>query len=402
MDLGLGSSDDLVLVASLVVVGLLAGIGAIERRRHVRDLERVPLRISVNGSRGKSTVTRLLVGAFAEAGRRAIAKTTGTTPRVILGWSGEEEPIHRRPEGANIGEQRRFAREAAQHEAEVAVVECMAVNPDYQETFHHDYVQPQVLVITSTLADHLDVMGPTVEDVAEIFAATIPQGGVVVVGPDEHTEVFRAEAERRGATLIVADDDAVDEAVLHGFDHLVFPANVALALALTDHCGIDRETALRGMRKAPPDPYATRLLRVGDPSAPALFVNGFPANDPTSTIAVWREVLDRGHPEEKLVVIMGCREDRPARNAQFADEVLPALPIDTLVVVGDGAQPVLSAVKDGRIDVREVRDRTGTDPEEVVADLADELHGRVVLGVGNLVGAGVGIVEAFERRIVEE
>ena len=40
----------------------MAGLGTLERFRHRRNLERIPLRIMVNGVRGKSTVTRLITG----------------------------------------------------------------------------------------------------------------------------------------------------------------------------------------------------------------------------------------------------------------------------------------------------------------------------------------------------
>jgi gamma-polyglutamate synthase len=398
----LGSSDDAVLLATLAVLILLGLGGVAERVRHRRSVERVPLRVSVNGSRGKSTVTRLLAGALTAGGRRPLAKTTGTEARLVRAWSGEEEDIHRRPEGPNIGEQRALMRQAAHEEADSVVAECMALNPDYQESFHNELLAANVLVVTSVLDDHLDVMGPTTRDVAEVFAETIPPGGTLVVAPGAYTDVFRAVADERGATLLLADPNAVDPTLLRGFDHLVFAEHVALVLALTDHLDISRDDALAGMRAAPADPFATRLLPVGDPGAPALFVNAFPANDPVSTLAVWERVRDRGYPDEKLVVVMNCRGDRGERTRQFADEVLPNLPIDTLVVVGEETRPVLRAVEQGAIAVRELRDATGAPPAETVAALDDELRDRVVLAVGNLHGAGLGVVEAFEARQVGE
>ena len=385
----------------LAVVLLLGLLGAAERSRHRRNLAQVPLRISVNGSRGKSTVTRLLAGALAGGGYRPLAKTTGTEPRLVHGWSGEEHPVHRRPEGPNIGEHRMVMREAVRLGVDSVVVECMAVNPEYQATFHDDLLGADVLVITNVLDDHLDVMGPTAVDVADVFADAIPVQGRVVIAPGPHTERFCVAAERRGAKVLLADPAGVDASVLRSFDHLVFAEHVALALALTDHLGIARRRALEGMREAPADPFATRMLPVGDRDAPAVFVNAFPANDPVSTLAIWDHVLASGHPDEKLVVVMNCRDDRMERSRQFADEVLPALPIDTLVVVGDATQPVVRAVERGAIPHREFRDASGQAPHEAVAALDDELRDRVVLAVGNLHGAGTGVVRAFEERVVQ-
>lgn len=396
----LQTSDGVVLAAVATAILVILLCGAAERVRHRRALSGLPLRISVNGSRGKSTVVRLLAGALAEGGYRPLGKTTGTEPRLIHAWSGEEHEIHRRPEGPNIGEQLRIMRDAARLEVDSVVAECMAVTPEYQLTFHRELLDANVLVVTNVLDDHLDVMGPERSDAAEIFAETIPEGGIVITTPGPFDDVFRQEARRRGATHLEADPSRVDASLLRTFEHLVFAEHVALVLALTDHLGIPPEEAIAGMRAAPADPFATRILPVGDRDAPATFVNAFPANDPVSTLAIWDHIRERGHPEEKLVVVVNCRSDRVERTQLFAADVLPALPIDTLVVLGESTQPILRAVHSGAIEVRELHDATGEPPREALARLDDELRDRVVFGVGNLHGGGVDVVRGFEERAV--
>jgi hypothetical protein len=57
----------------LTAVGaLLAALAWIERRQHRRRLERIRIRIHVNGTRGKSSVTRLIAGSAAAAGAEAL------------------------------------------------------------------------------------------------------------------------------------------------------------------------------------------------------------------------------------------------------------------------------------------------------------------------------------------
>jgi gamma-polyglutamate synthase len=396
----LGTSDDVtfVVIAGLIVLLVLAGVR--EHRRHRRNVAQLPLRISVNGSRGKSTVTRLLTGAMAHGGYRPLGKTTGTEARLVRGWDLGEEPVLRRPEGPNIGEQREMMRRAVEEGADSVVAECMAVTPEYQLTFHRRLLDVNTLVITNALDDHLEEMGPTSTDVAEVFAASIPQGGTVVVVPGPHLERFRAAAAARDAEFIVGDPDTVDSGLLRGFDHLVLAEHVALTLAVTRHLGIADRDALLGMRAAPADPFATRLLPIGEPSSPGLFVNAFPANDPESTLGVFQHVLDRGYPEDGLVVVMNCRGDRIARTQQFAEDVLPALPIDTLVVTGASTRGVLRAAQDGHITARETIDLTGQGPEALVTALDGRVDDRIVLGVGNLHGGGREIIAALERIAV--
>jgi gamma-polyglutamate synthase len=397
----MGTSDDVVFVVVVVASVLLFLLGVIERRRHQIDLTRVPWRLVVNGSRGKSTVTRLLTGAFAAAGYRTLGKTTGTEARLILGWSGEEEPIHRRPEGPNIGEQRQLLRRAGAEDADAVVAECMAITPEYQATFHRELLDANVLLITNALDDHLEEMGPTAADVADVFAENVPAGGTLVVGPGPHLDRYREAAEEAGATLLVADPSEIGDSLLRRFDHLVWPDHVAGVLALTRHFGIEDGVAVSGMLAAPPDPFATRLLPVGDAVDPAMFVNAFPANDPRSTLGVWHHVRERGYPSEGLVVIMNCRDDRIDRTRRFARSVLPELPIDTLLITGAATRAVTDAVDEGRITARDVHDLTGEDADAVVEVLRDRLAGRVVLGVGNLHGGGAEIVAALEGLAVD-
>ncbi len=398
----LGTSDDVVLLVATVFALTVFAAGAVERRRHRRRLTGIPLRISVNGSRGKSTVTRLLTGALTAGGWRSLGKTTGSAAQLIRGWDAVAEDVRRRPEGPNIGEQRGLVRRAVADGVDALVTECMAVTPEYQRTFHRELLDANLLVITNALADHLEEMGPTVADVAEVLADSVPRDGVVVLAPGDHLATFERVAWQRGCTVVHADVEAVADDEVAGFDHLVLPEHVAQVLAVTRHLGIADDEALAGMRSAPPDPYATRLLDVGDPWQPALFVNAFPANDPTSTLAVWEHVRARGVRPDGLVVVMNCRDDRIARTRQFANEVLPRLPIATLVVTGRGTRSVLRAVDTGVLAVDDVRDHTGDDADTVIEALRPLLADRVVLGVGNLHGGGAELVAGFDALAVAE
>jgi gamma-polyglutamate synthase len=398
----LGTTDDLVLVVVAAAMLVLLLVGVLERRRHRANLAKLPLRISVNGSRGKSTITRLLTGALAEGGYRPLGKTTGTEPKLLFGWSGEDEDIRRRPEGPNIAEQRSVVRRAVKEEADALVSECMAVDPEYQLTFHAEMVDVNLLVICNALEDHLDEMGPTAADVAEVFAASIPAGGKVVVTPEPHLPTYREAAEQRGAELVVADPASVTEEQLRGHQHLVLPDHVALVLAITRDLGIPDDLSLRGMRNAPADPYAMRVTEIGDASDPAFFVNGFAANDPASTLAVWDHIADRDLPSDRLTVIVNCREDRMDRTQRFASDVLPKLPIDTLIVTGRQTRPILQAANGaGAIEVRELVDLTDRTAEDVIDALEGTLSRRIVYGIGNLHGGGAELVSALEALEVD-
>ena len=101
-----------------------------ERILHGRRLKHIPLRIHVNGTRGKSNVTRLIAAALRRSGVRTLAKTTGTLPTLILP-DGSEEIIRRRSP-ANILEQMAVVKRAERLKVQALVVECMALEPTLQ------------------------------------------------------------------------------------------------------------------------------------------------------------------------------------------------------------------------------------------------------------------------------
>ena len=55
-----------------------------ERIAHERRIASVPLRIAVTGTRGKSSVVRMLASVLRESGMSVAAKTTGSQARIVL------------------------------------------------------------------------------------------------------------------------------------------------------------------------------------------------------------------------------------------------------------------------------------------------------------------------------
>jgi len=92
------------------VVAVFLGIEIYRFRSHTKVLEKIPIRIHVNGSRGKSSVTRLIGAAMRKTQYVTVTKTTGTAPRFIMP-DGVEIPVFR-PGKPNIIEQLRLVAEA--------------------------------------------------------------------------------------------------------------------------------------------------------------------------------------------------------------------------------------------------------------------------------------------------
>ncbi|SNS57102.1 poly-gamma-glutamate synthase PgsB/CapB [Anaerovirgula multivorans] len=378
------------VVIFLLLVVLLLGI--IERVNHNKNLSKINTRVNVNGTRGKSTVTRLITGVLKEAGIKVVGKTTGTSARIIYWDKDEEKPITRGPLGPNIIEQKSVVREAAKLEAEAFVTECMAVNPDYQIAFQKSLVKANIGVIVNVREDHLDLCGPTLDFIAESFTSTIPQDGYLIITDSEYNDFFTKIAEKRNCKTIIADESKIPDGYLDKFGYIIFPENVSIPLAVAEALNIDRDIALKGMLKANPDPGALRIYTIGEENK-GYFVNGFAANDPNSTLFIWNHIQSIGYPTDKNLILLNCRPDRVDRTIQFAEDVLPHMDIDILAVMGESTKPITEALNKKKISARQYMNLEGLSPIEIFQEIEKYFSNRVVYGVGNIHGGGDEIVE---------
>ena len=371
-----------------------------ETRRHLRHLARIPVRVHVNGTRGKSSVTRLIAAGLRAGGTRTFAKTTGTMARMIRP-DGSEVDVYRvgRP---NVIEQTRIVRRAVEAGAEALVVECMAVSPELQPLCELRLIQSTVGVITNARADHLDHMGPTVDDVARALAQSLPHRSHAFTAERERFLLLDDVARARGSKLHYVPDRGVTPGELAAFGYIEHSENVSLALEVCAHLGVDRGVALRGMRAARPDPGVLRRYTVRSGDKQVQFVNAFAANDPDSTALIWQRLgLEQSEPGVKRIVLANCRKDRVQRSGQIAELVAERLRFDHVVLAGQGTPLVAFQAVSRGVPRERISDLGGMDAADVYEHVLDLVHDRaVVVGVGNIVGLGEEIVLHFKNRAV--
>lgn len=386
--------DIIVLIVAVVMTAVILVLGFLEKRRNKQNIEKLEVRVNVNGIRGKSTASRLITAILWEAGYKAIGKTTGTAARMMFWDSPDEMEVKRKPRGVSIGEQAQIINKAVKYGANALVCECMAVNPEYQKVYQHQIIQANLTVIVNVLRDHIDDMGPTTEQIAWAFADTIPYNGKVVIPQCEYTEFFKKVAEKRNSEVFVAKDSLVTQEYIDMFDYKLFDHNIAIALAAADALGIDRETACRGMLKAHPDPGALRTYELDCGKGKYVLVNGFAANEPSSSLELWDKVKEDFPESANPVVLMNCRPDRVDRTRQFIQDFFPKIPNSVLVVVGQNTRAVTKAYESGKFkNVTDYLNFEGKSVEETVAALEELLPGRCVLCVGNIHGVGEPILD---------
>jgi len=301
---------------------------------HEKRLKPYKVRMHVNGIRGKSTVTRLIAGILREAGYRTVAKTTGSAA-VTIDFDGNDIPILRRGP-VNVKEQQDIIAEWDSVGPDAMVIECMALQPKYQEWAEKMVIRAHIGVITNVREDHQDVMGETLPEIAVSMAHMCPSNGYLITAEynPELQAVLEVEAKKRGSKLIVANPSRVSDEEIAHFDYLSFKDNAAIGLAVADLLGIDHDTAMRGMFKAKGDIGVVRLQRVSLKDKPLIWANLFAVNDRESMVISMNMLESHCNDRTVKIGILNNRYDRERRAEQFGDVAVKDLKFDWLVTFG--------------------------------------------------------------------
>jgi poly-gamma-glutamate synthase PgsB/CapB len=298
------------------------------RRRKIRTV------INVNGTRGKSSVARLLCFALREAGFKVTAKTTGTIPQ-LLSVDGEIKEI-RRGAYPNINEQTEVIARAVSEGADILVIECMAVEPIYQKVSEEKMLRSDIGIITNVRTDHREVMGADKQQIAEALCSTIPKRKVVFTGEREYFGVIEKNAaKKRSRAIQCRPMGSITDDIMRPFPFLEQRENVALVLDVCGYLGVDEMTALKGMYKTVPDPGILTSVKFERGGKRFEFINAFSANDPDSMAVIWERMSKRFVPGQKNFFVFNSRRDRPYRSVDTA-RVFSNFPVDVFIITGDG------------------------------------------------------------------
>ena len=138
------------------------------------------------------------------------------------------------------------------------------------------------------------------------------------------------------------------------------------------------------MLRANPDPGILKIHTINVLGEDTYFVNAFAAIDATSTLAIWQRVKDLGYLNDKVAVIMNCRQDRMDRTMQFAEDVLPLMPAISSFVWVRG-QNRSDAYHKGMIITEEFITFKG-EMSSPLQRVEVRIAGKVIFGVGNIHG----------------
>jgi len=380
----------LVLAACLFV---LLGYFLVERILLSRRLRRIPLRICVTGTRGKSTVARLIASTLREAGFTVMAKTTGSKPVVIFPDGTEKEIVRRgKP---SILEQKKILKLAVRTGAQALVAEMMSIRPECMRVESVKIFGPRVLAVTNVRLDHLDDMGRIKSEIAASLAAAVPENGTVFIPEEEFYPVFQETAEKGGSRVVRVSQRRLD-AEWTGRD---FPENIRLTLAVAEFLGIREDVTRACIEKARPDFGGLKIWKIpaGDSGRERFLVSAFAANEPESTGKVL-EILRRKIPDSprKLIALLNLRADRGDRTEQWLRAFNEGFfdSFERIVLAGDQTKPLSKKMANNKCSKAKVSTIPRRQADRVTAELlALAGEGGVVVGMGNMGGLGAALID---------
>jgi len=372
------------IYAVIILLSLFIIIYRKEKKDHNKNVKSIPVRIWVNGTRGKSSVTRLIAAGLRAGNKKVIAKTTGTSPRFIS--SNKIEKIVQRLGMPNIREQIKIFRKSTQYKPDAIVLECMALRPDLQRIESIEIVQPTLAVITNVRADHLDIMGPTLKDAARTFIEVLPKKCRLFLAEKHIFDDFSELLQQKNIELMTSKTKDISDSVMEKFSYIEHKENVVLALDVCEYFNVREKIALEGMYNSNPDPGALKAYHLELNGKEITFVNAMAANDPDSTCYIWQKI-DKNYAE--INVLINCRSDRIDRSMQFANMTKNHLGADHYILTGNGTR-VLEKHLRKNISKNKITDLGRREPKYVADSIAALVSNKsMVFAIGNTVGYGI-------------
>lgn len=275
-------------------------------------LNKIPIRILVNGTRGKSTTVQILYEILRASGQKVFAKTTGNAPQLFYPDGSVTE--RKRIAPASIIENRNILWAWAKQRPDALILECMALQPETQRTLSTSILKPTITVITNILSDHKEVMGQTLEEITRSLAECVHKDSELFIPDTSHTASLWQK--RPSAYLHVLEITSCPF-ILPNVPRKVLDESWTLISAVTTRLKLNQEKVSLFFQRIWKEIDA-KLVQEADGKL-LRFYNLFSANDVQSAKVFIEHFLQKKKPSAKIVFYLNCRADRPLRSGEFAE-----------------------------------------------------------------------------------
>ncbi|MCP4574001.1 MAG: hypothetical protein GY838_16705 [bacterium] len=352
----------LALVAFLMVETILVN----------RSRRGIPRRIVVTGTRGKSSLVKLLVAGIRTAERDTWGKVTGDVP-LLLAPDGSLLPIRRRG-AARLHEQRNILRTCHRRGARCLVLESMTISPETMKA-EMRLVQPTLVVVTNVRDDHRETLGRDPAEQRGAYLRALPAGVPWVTMDAALGDHVRQAPE--------VPEPVSGDTLSGGAENLrVVDELLALAETTLAELGWNTPAAREAMRVAAGDlDRPSSILRFH--GEPVRLLDLFSANDPESLSRLWRDHRRNLQDQGAWPVLLATRADRPLRTRQFCDWLANRRDVGTVHVAGSHDEAACRLLRSRGIEVARL-------PSGALVPAPGEKEAPgILVGMGNARGLGL-------------
>jgi poly-gamma-glutamate synthase PgsB/CapB len=262
-------------------------------------------------------------------------------------------------------------------------------------------IHATVGIITNVRLDHVDIMGYSLPEIASVLGKTIPAGQHCFTSEKTMFPLLKELADKKKTIMHLADTEMISDKEMSGFKYLEHKENVALSVAVCEHLGIDRETALKGMYNAIPDAGVLNVHSFMLNGKKVNFYNAFAANDPQSTMMIVNNLINEHKFRGTKIILINTRQDRLDRARQLSSmtgENLSCI-LDYLILIGQSTDMVENLCAASGVSRSKIINLGWTDPQNALDAIVSYTDTEsTVIGIGNMGGMGAPLAELFEQR----
>ena len=183
-------------------------------------IDKIPIRISLNGIKGKSIITNLVSNILIEAGYKVIGKTANESSDIILGLQNGSDDEYSKLQHKTNNDKFSVLKNASELGVDAVIYENIDADSASKKVSKFNELNENIAVISEISEDYVEEDDKLVQS----FAQVIPYEG------------------------IIADNSKITYKYLDLFDYDdVSVENAALSIAVGEALGIDEKTCLRGM-----------------------------------------------------------------------------------------------------------------------------------------------------------
>ncbi len=273
-------------------------------------IQRIPLRIIVEGTRGKSSTVAILEEFLRDSGRRTLAKITGENPIII--HNGEMLSLYRKRDTVLLDYDN--IPEILEFDVDAFIYENQAITP-YTMRYMHKILQPQHVLIPNIRIDHTEGLGLDLAEMTRSFADNYRM-------MKNKKDVYYVEPIRKIHDLVYPILERYEEK----YPDLIRLHDVPVPVAYRSFPGVENVCVTAyfmdynfGLKVNTTNAFARIREKLSFKISPEgiRYLNLAKVNDPVSFVHVMGYMLKQT--DEDIALVAYFRRDRAGRNVIFED-----------------------------------------------------------------------------------